>query len=117
MEQIIELANHWERDGVISSEQALLVYKMLEPYLEHEFDQINQLTEESPEEALGVLIKTTNFVSAAGGLVPGVVTKLQKSIRKYQGHAHQLGQKLGAENVTISVGFPSGVTLGLTWNT
>ena len=115
MKRIIELANQWEINGVITQDEANLIYELLEPYLEHEFQQIYELTEADPEAALSKLVKMTNFLSAAGNKVPGIVTKLQKAIRKFQILAHKLGTKLGAESVTISVGFPSGVTVSLTW--
>jgi len=116
MEQILELAQKWEQGGVITQEDAHLIYELLEPYLEYEFNQISALSSQGePEAGLGVLVKTTNFLSASGNKVPGIITKLQKTIKKYQGHARNLGQKLGADSLTISVGFPSGVSVSLTW--
>ena len=115
MERIINLASQWEMGGTITREEATLIFDLLEPYLEYEFELISELTKTDPETALAELTKMTNFFSAAANVVPGIVTRLQKSIRKYQGHAQRLGQHLGAETLTISVGFPSGVTVSLSW--
>ncbi|SET43970.1 hypothetical protein SAMN05216326_12711 [Nitrosomonas marina] len=117
MESIAELANKWESAGVISQEEAELIFKSLDSYLEYEFEQIAIFIKKNDAEAgLCVLVKMTNFLSAAGSKVPGIITNLQKTIKKYQFHASMLGKKLGAKSLTISIGFPIGINISLTWD-
>ena len=116
MENINEIMTKWERTGRLSQEEAITVYKSVDAFVDFQIEQISELARMSkPELAFSCLNMMTGFLSAAATKVPGIIGKLQKSIGQYQSQAHALGKKLNAESLTISVGFPSGVTIALTW--
>lgn len=116
MTGIIELSKEWEKGELITRDQAVQIYAGLDEYLEHEFEHVAELAKQDPQLALSELVKMSNFLSAAANRVPGILSKLQKSIIKYQSQAYNIGRKLGANSLTISVGFPAGVAVSLTWS-
>lgn len=117
MEEIKRAIFDWERTGEVTLETADFLMENFEIFTEERFDQISKLTaNEEVEKAYSTLIGTTNFINAAASKVPGLIKKLQSVIKKYQGHLHKLAKKLGANSLSISVGFPSGVTVTLSWD-
>ena len=117
MEEINRAIFDWERTGNVTYESADLVMERFDSYIEKQFELISKYTASGEiETAYATLIGTTNFINAAASKVPGLINKLQNVIKKYQGHLHNLAKNMGANSISISVGFPSGVSVSLSWN-
>jgi len=117
MNNILNILDSWSMVGEVSESEAKFVFENLDLFVEDQFKKIAEYTQsDNPETALSLMMQMTNFLSAAGKKVPKIITKLGKKVKKYQSHANALGQKLNASSFSIAVGFPSGVTLTLSWN-
>jgi hypothetical protein len=117
MDEIIRAFIDWEKTGKMTLKTANLVMENFDTFTEKQFKLISELTTKKDiEKAYAALISTTNFINAAASKVPGLTNKLQSVIKQYQGHLHNLAQKLGANSISISSGFPSGVTVTVSWN-
>lgn len=116
MENVNQIVSEWEQGAEMTLGDANVIYESLDSYLNEEFEEISELINSDPAAAFCKLVRMTNFISAAGRKVPGIITNFQKTINKYQALGKTLGKKLAAKSLTISVGFPWGVSVGLTWD-
>ncbi len=74
------------------------------------------LSEDKPEEALASFTLLNAFLSAAATQKPSLVKKLSAQAQKFKASAESLGKKLKADSVSITVGFPWGVSIDLSWD-
>ncbi len=74
------------------------------------------LSEEKPEEALAAFTLLNAFLSAAAAKKPSLVKRLSSQVQQFKTTAQTLGKKLKADSVSITVGFPWGVSIDLSWN-
>ena len=74
------------------------------------------LSEDKPEEALASFALLNAFLSAAAAQKPSLVKKLSAQVQIFKASAESLGKKLKADSVSITVGFPWGVSIDLSWD-
>lgn len=106
----------WSQYGEMTTEMADVVERDLDNFLETEFSQIEQcLQKDDLETAFSRTVAMTQLVSAAANRAPRVIRKFKKWLKRLHATLHMIAQKWNAETFTISTGFPSGVTIELTW--
>ncbi len=110
--QIDNYISSWEAGLPIKSNESKQIYEEIDSYLEEKFEKI--IANPDPEKSLAELVQLTNFFSAASMHVPGIISKLQNAITKFMQYIKNIGQKLGANSISIAVSF-TGVSLSLTW--
>lgn len=76
----------------------------------------NFLKEENPEQALVSFTLLNAFLSAAASQKPSLVKQLSSVVQTFKATAEKPGKKLEADPVSITVGFPWGVSIDLSWD-
>lgn len=106
----------WKSTGEMTSEMAGDVYRYLDEILEKEFRDIEELIDKEPYVAFGRLMSLSFFLNAAIGKRPLILKKLEKWIKAVKNTLSKLATKVGAVGFNISVGFPAGVSIGLSFS-
>lgn len=107
----------WEDSGEMTYDLANNVYEQLDAIMEDGISSVDNLTQQHrPDDAFTAMIITTSLVNAAITKQPKIIRKLNKWIGKLKSSLQSLGKSIGADQISIAVGLPAGISVGLTWD-
>jgi phage-related protein len=112
---VVETLREWESGQEMTLETARAVAQNLDELMESEIDEIERLAERDPDAAFGRLMGLITFFNAAAAKVPSIIKRLEKWAKKLVGAAKAVAKNLGASSVSVSVGWPGGVSVGLSF--
>ena len=116
---LAEYFDEWSRLGAMPAELANAVFENLDSIMEEGIVQIETLTfQDQTDEAFLVTMKMTSLVNAATARQPKIISKLSKWVGKLKSALQTLGtsSNILADQISISVGVPLGVFVGLAWD-
>ncbi|MGA2256391.1 MAG: hypothetical protein ABSG53_17210 [Thermoguttaceae bacterium] len=106
----------WDTASEMSTELAEEVFHDLDSIMEEILGRVEVLAQKrSSYEAVGFLAQSISMVSAAATKQPRIVGRLARWIGKLKVSVNSLGKQTGANSISISFGFPWGVSIGLSW--
>ena len=95
-------------------------YTDYENMIDKYFGEIEECYESNPDKALGILMQTTvainyAYFSPTSLKGPAFINRLDKWIAKLKASLLKIANVANALTYSISVGFPSGVSISVTW--
>jgi len=112
-ETVLAVLQQWENDGVMTRDKASIVEKNIDTLMEMELREIEALVDEAA--AFARFIRLISFVNVAALMVPSIIKKLEKWVKRLMAAANALAKKLQANGFSISAGLPVGVSVGLSF--
>lgn len=112
-----EIYEDWENLGEMTPEFANHVFQNLDGIMEDGISQIDSLAQQGKnEEAFLSNLMLTSIVNSATTKQPRIIKRLNKWIGRLKVALQSLGKSSRADQISISVGLPAGISVGLAWN-
>lgn len=112
---VIEILHKWELDGEMELTMAVVVSRNFDTLMETELGQIEGLARDDPHVALAHLAALISFVNAAAARQPGIIRRLEKWVQRLRAAVDALGRRLKASSFSVTVGWPAGISVGLSF--
>jgi hypothetical protein len=107
----------WEQLGEMTEDFANEVFENLDAIMEDEISQVETFAQQKNADAAFLAMnQAASLVNAATAKQPKIIRRLNKWVGKLQSALQNLGTSIGADQISISVGVPIGISVGLAWN-
>ncbi len=111
---ILAVFDEYKKTGTIER-KSVGALDQIDELIGQKLSDLNGLIDTRPYAAFVALTSLISFVGAALVKRPDILDKLEGVIEKFRLTANALANKLGADGYSISVGFPFGISVSLSF--
>lgn len=114
-QQVNDLFGTWKSEGTMTAIMATTIDQEVDALLEEELARIETLVDVAPGAAFVRLGSLISFVNDGASHRPSIVGRLEKWIPRFRDVLRKLAVELEATSFSVSVGFPPGLSIGLSF--
>lgn len=106
----------WRETGRIHFNALPRIEREYDEWMEEELAKVDALVNSDPEEAYLRLATNMSFLAAASQQKPSLISKLTGWLNQLKASLAKAAKGIGAASYSITVGFPFGVSVGVSFN-
>ena len=115
-----ELLEDWEETGEIDDEAVNEIVENFDELIEEEFGIIKELLERGDEDSSYVALSQMQYLVSVLNIIipkkPSLIRKFRKGwLRKFKSVLGSISKNIKADSFSISIGFPFGISIGLSF--
>lgn len=118
-EELSELLKVWEETGEMDDEIADEIVERFDDLFKKEFLMIEKVLMRSDEDSGYIALSHMQFLTSAVNAIvpkkPKLVKNLKKNLKNFKSVLEKIAKNVKADSFSISVGFPSGISISLSF--